>query len=64
MDNVQRIYRQSEKRLIPQRPCPDCGTLIRGHWKKQQELGAPINPQGDVTWRCYGEQCLTGKEGF
>ena len=64
MDNVQRIYRHSEKQRIPQRPCPDCHTPIVGYWKKHQEAGAPVDPLGDVTWRCYGEQCITGKEGF
>jgi hypothetical protein len=64
MDNVQRIYRRSEKNLIPRRPCPDCRTLIRGVWKEHPGFSADLNPQGDVTWRCYGERCLTGKEGF
>jgi hypothetical protein len=64
MDNVQRIYRRSEKRHIPSRPCPDCGTQVRGHWKEHRGFTADIDPQGDVTWRCLGEQCLTGREGF
>lgn len=64
MDNVQRIYRRSEKRPIPARPCPDCGTPIPGRWREHVGLAADLDPQGDVTWRCHGRDCLTGKEGF
>ncbi|MFB7461329.1 hypothetical protein [Streptomyces sp. NPDC056188] len=64
MDNVKRIYRRSEQRLIPRRPCPDCGTRIRGRWKEHAGFDAGMDPQGDVTWRCFGEHCLTGKDGF
>ncbi|MFD7465196.1 hypothetical protein [Streptomyces tendae] len=64
MDNVQRIYRRSEKRLIPARPCPDCGTPIPGRWREHAGLAADLDPQGDVTWRCHGRDCLTGKESF
>jgi hypothetical protein len=64
MDNVKRIYRLSEKRLIPRRSCPDCQTPIRGSWKEHAGLRADVDPQGDVTWHCFGDHCLTGKEGF
>jgi hypothetical protein len=64
MDNVQRIYRRSEKRLIPNRPCPDCGSPIRGRWKEPASFAEDVDPQGDVTWSCFGHHCLTGKEGF
>lgn len=64
MDNVQRIYRRSEKHLIPRRPCPDCGTPTRGAWREQPDFSADIDPQGSVAWRCHGEHCLTGREGF
>ncbi|MFF8659443.1 hypothetical protein [Streptomyces huasconensis] len=64
MDNVQRVYRHSEKRRIPRRNCPDCSRPIAGRWKEHRDLGAEVDPQGDVTWRCLGEYCLTGKEGF
>jgi hypothetical protein len=64
MDNVQRVYRRSEKRHIPSRPCPDCGTQIPGRWKEHAGFTADLDPQGDATWRCSGEQCLTGREGF
>jgi hypothetical protein len=64
MDNVQRTYRRSEQRLIPNRPCPDCGALVRGRWKEHRGFTADLDPQGSVSWRCHGDQCLTGKEGF
>jgi hypothetical protein len=64
MDNVQRVYRQSQKSRIPRRPCPDCRTPIRGRWIEHRGLAAEVDPEGDVTWHCYGDDCLTGKEGF
>ncbi|WP_217236033.1 hypothetical protein [Streptomyces sp. AC555_RSS877] len=64
MDNVQRIYRRTEKNLIPRRPCPDCGTPVRAVWREHPGFSADINPQGDAIWRCLGEQCFTGRVGF
>ncbi|GAA2623766.1 hypothetical protein GCM10010307_09420 [Streptomyces vastus] len=64
MTDVQRIYRRSEKRLIPRRLCPDCRAPVRGHWKEHPGMTAEFDPQGDVTWHCLGERCFTGREGF
>lgn len=64
MDNVQRIYRRSEKNLIPRRPCPDCKTPIRGRWRELVDFSDSIDPDGNVEWRCHGETCLTGRDGF
>ncbi|MFE9432289.1 hypothetical protein ACFYNA_15025 [Streptomyces sp. NPDC006640] len=64
MENVQRIYRSSEQRLIPRRPCPDCNTPIRGRWVEHTSMAAEVDPQGDVSWRCWGPTCFTGRDGF
>jgi hypothetical protein len=64
MTDIQRIYHRSEKRLIPRRPCPDCKSPIRGHWKEHPGMATNIDPLGDVTWRCFGDLCISGKEGF
>ncbi|MFC8520782.1 hypothetical protein [Streptomyces sp. NPDC057257] len=64
MDNAKRIYRRSERSLIPRRRCPDCQTPIRGRWVEHSSMEPDFDPEGDVSWRCLGEQCLTGKEGF
>jgi hypothetical protein len=64
MDNVQPIYRRSERRRIPRRPCPDCGTPIPGYWKEHPGLEADLDPEGSVSWRCFGEKCFTGRDDF
>ncbi|MCX4993415.1 hypothetical protein [Streptomyces sp. NBC_00568] len=64
MDNVKRIYRHSEQRLIPRRPCPDCKTPIRGRWVEHAGMTADVDPEGDVTWHCWGPTCTTGNNGF
>lgn len=64
MTTVKRIIRRSERHLIPRRPCPDCRTLIGGHWKEHPGYAEEIDPEGDVTWHCYGSQCLNGQDGF
>lgn len=64
MDNVKRIYRRSERSLIPRRSCPDCGTSIRGVWREDPGGDGDIDPTGSVSWRCFGDTCLTGKMTF
>ncbi|MEV7034664.1 hypothetical protein AB0N99_31085 [Streptomyces sp. NPDC093272] len=64
MDTIKRIYRASERRLIPRRPCPDCRTPIPGHWTRHPDMTGEIDPRGDVEWRCHGRLCINGKESF
>ncbi|WP_053801270.1 hypothetical protein [Streptomyces rimosus] len=65
MDNLKRMYRQSEKRLAPKRKCPDCGITVRPYWKGPlPDLNDDLDPEFIAVWRCLDSRCLVGSNEF
>ncbi|MEW2147797.1 hypothetical protein AB0909_00925 [Streptomyces albidoflavus] len=53
MSNVKHAYLQSEKRLAPKRPCPDCGTIVRPTWGQPwPSFEIELDPTVTAYWNC------------
>ncbi|MGQ4356564.1 phage terminase large subunit family protein [Streptomyces drozdowiczii] len=58
MENIKRIYRESEKRTAPVRRCPGCGASVRARWSKPQwDLDGSVDPEYSAAWRCFSQGC-------
>jgi hypothetical protein len=58
MTAIKNVYRQSEKRLAPKRPCPQCGVSFYPSWSRTAySMQNEFDPKCTATWYCLTGSC-------